>query len=306
MKKSNKPSVDASTRSDSHSKPSKRSAVWSGVLSFGLVSIPIRLYAGARQERVSFNLLCPQHLTRVQMPLFCPACERTIERKETVKGYEHVKGQYIIVNEQELKDIQPESASRMEIAQFVKSAEIDPLCFETSFYVLPDEGGERGYRLLQQSLQDSKYVALAKVVMHLREHVVAIRPYRHGLVLDTLFYPDELREPEFSSDPCGETEGELAICKQLIEALAAGFEPSTFRDTYQENVLRLIQSKIEGKAIVLAPAPKKPAAPADLLAALQQSIPKQRRPRGCSPSSSFFPPRRTKTPPQPKGVTHAI
>ena len=203
MKKANQPLVDVSTRSDSHTrkKPPKRSTVWSGMLSFGLVSIPVRLYAGARQERVSFNLLCPQHLSRVQMPLFCPACDRTIERKETVKGYEHVKGQYIIVNEQELKDIQPESASRMEIAQFVKSHEIDPLYFETSFYVLPDEGGERGYRLLQRSLQDSAYVALAKVVMHLREHVVAIRPYRHGLVLHTLFYPDELREPEFSQRP---------------------------------------------------------------------------------------------------------
>jgi DNA end-binding protein Ku len=241
-------------------------------LSFGLVSIPVRLYAGARQERVSFNLLCPQHLTRLQMPLFCPACDRTIDRKETVKGYEHVKGQYIILHEQELKDIQPESASRMDIVQFVKSQEIDPLYFETSFYVLPDEGGERGYRLLQRSLQDYAYVAIAKVVMHLREHVVAIRPYRDGLVLHTLFYPDELRELEFSSAPCGETEGELAICGQLIEALAAAFEPSAFRDAYQDNVLRLIQSKIEGKVIVLAPAPKKPAAPADLLTALQQSI----------------------------------
>jgi DNA end-binding protein Ku len=102
--------------------------------------------------------------------------------------------------------------------------------------------------------------------------VVAIRPYRDGLVLHTLFYPDELRELEFSSAPCGETEGELAICGQLIEALAAAFEPSAFRDAYQDNVLRLIQSKIEGKVIVLAPAPKKPAAPADLLTALQQSI----------------------------------
>ena len=264
----------ARIRSDSHrgENPAKRSSVWSGVLSFGLVSIPIRLYAGARQERVSFNLLCPQHLTRVQMPLFCPACDRTIERSQTVKGYEHVKGQFIIVQDEELKGMQPESASRMEIAEFVKSEEIDPLYFETSFYVLPDEGGERGYRLLQRSLQGSGFVAIAKVVMHLREHVVAIRPYRTGLALHTLFYPDELREPEFSDESRGETEGELAICKQLIEALAAGFEPAAFRDTYQENVLRLIQSKIEGKVIVLAPAPKKPAAPADLLSALQQSI----------------------------------
>jgi DNA end-binding protein Ku len=272
MKKTTTTPVDGAPRSDSRSaNPAKRSAVWSGVLSFGLVSIPIRLYAGARPERISFNLLCPQHLTRVQLPLFCPACERTIERSQALKGYEHAKGQYIVVAEQELKDIRPESASRMEITQFAKS-EIDPLYFETSFYVLPDEGGERGYRLLQRALKDAQYIAIARVVMHLREHVVAIRPYRQGLVLHTLFYPDELREPEFSGEACGETEGELAICKQLIEALAADFEPSTFSDAYRENVLRLIQSKIEGKVMVLHPIPKKPVAPADLLSALQQSI----------------------------------
>ena len=151
MKKIDKPLVNASTRPDSldGKKPSKRSAVWSGILSFGLVSIPVRLYSGARQERVSFNLLCPQHLTRVQMPLFCPACESTIERSQAVKGYEHAKGQYVLLEDQEMKNLQPESASLMEIVQFAKSEEIDPLYFETSFYILPDEGGERGYRLLQ-------------------------------------------------------------------------------------------------------------------------------------------------------------
>jgi len=178
----------------------------------------------------------------------------------------------MLLEDQEMKNLQPESASLMEIVQFAKSEEIDPLYFETSFYVLPDQGGERGYRLLQQSLKDSAYVAIAKIVMHLREHVVAIRPYRNGLALHTLFYADELHEPEFSSDSHGATEGELAICKQLIETLAARFESSAFRDGYQEQLIRLIQSKIEGKAFILAPAPKKPAAPADLLAALQQSI----------------------------------
>lgn len=250
---------------------SKRATVWSGLLSFGLVSIPIRLHAGARQERFSFNQLCPVHLIRVQMPLFCPTCDKAIERKDVLKGYEHAKGQFIVMEESELKAMQPESASQLEITQFVRAEEVDPLYFESSFYVAPDEGGERGYGLLQKSLRQSEYIAIAKIVMHLREHVAIIRPYRDGLLLHTMFYESELRETGFRDVPEG-TEGELAICKQLIDALAASFEPEAFRDEYQENLERLIQSKVEGKVIVMPVAAKKPVAPADLMTALQESI----------------------------------
>src|SRR5579862_470824 len=156
-------------------------SVWSGFLTFGLISIPIRLTAAARTERISLNQLHSVCHTRIKMPLFCPTCDRMVERSEIEKGYEYEKGQYMLFTPQELEEIEPDSARSMEILEFVKLAEVDPLYFDASYYMAPDDGGNKGYELLLEAMLQSGYAAIAKITMHNRENIVTIRARKGGL-----------------------------------------------------------------------------------------------------------------------------
>ena len=167
-------------------------SVWTGYLTFGLISMPVRLFSGARSTRVSFHMLHRDYLTRVKQQLYCPNDERVIERAEVVKGYEYRKGEYVIIEPDEIKRIEPKTAKAMEILEFVKSDEIDPIYFESSYYMLPEEAGRRPYALLQKALEDSRYVAVAKLAMHNREYTVFLRPYTGGLMLHTMYFLNEL------------------------------------------------------------------------------------------------------------------
>ena len=158
-------------------------SVWKGHITFGLISIPVRLFAAARTERISMNQLHKECHTRIRQPLFCATCNRQIERSEVVKGYEYEKDQYVLFNEDELDKIEPPSASTMEILEFVKLEEVDPLYFDASYYVTPEEAGKKAYKLLMMAMEESGYGAVAKLTMHQREHIVVIRrpgPCRPG------------------------------------------------------------------------------------------------------------------------------
>ena len=168
-------------------------STWKGFLSFGLISIPIRLSPAARTERISFNQLHKVCHTRLKQPLFCPTCNRMVERNEVEKGYEYEKDQYLLFTEEELEKIEPESARTMEILEFVKVDEIDPLYFDASYYVAPEEAGARAYHLLLEAMKKSGYAGIAKVTMHSREYIVIIRAGRNGLTLHTMFYSNEIR-----------------------------------------------------------------------------------------------------------------
>src|SRR5258708_18256415 len=172
--------------------------VWKGFLSFGLLSIPVRLYSAARSERISLNQLHSVCKSRIKMPLFCPVCARKVERQEIVKGYEYDKDQYVLFEENELDEMEPDSSRTMEILEFVKLDEVDPLYFDASYYMTPEPEGKKAYFLLQNALQDSNYSAIAKLTMHQREHTVVIRPHKSdgktGLTLHTMFYQNEIRE----------------------------------------------------------------------------------------------------------------
>lgn len=249
------------------------STVWKGYLTFGLISIPIRLFAAARGERISFNQLHKTCHSRLKQQLYCPACDRPVDRSEIVKGYEYDKDAYVIVDDEEIKKIAPPSASTMEIQEFVRLAEVDPLYFDASYYAVPDAPGRKPYRLLQQAMEEGGYAAVAKIAMHQREYVVLIRPRAGGLTLHTMHYKDEVREvAEYGQD--GEIQisaQELELARKLVETLAAPFQPEKYRDEYQYRLQQLLEAKQKGEQVA-APEQPRLAPVIDLMEALQKSL----------------------------------
>lgn len=255
-------------------------SVWSGYLTFGLISMPVRLYSGARSTRIGFHMLHRDDLTRVKQQLYCPHDERVIERSEIVKGYEFRKGEYVVIEPEEIKKIEPKTARAMEILEFVKEEEIDPVYFESSYYLAPDEAGKKPYALLSQAMQESGYLAVAKLAMHNREYTVLLRPHEGGLMLHTMYYQDEIREAPAISDHSNLKEGELKVAHQLIEALAAKWEPEKYHDTFEENLKKLIKARMEGGEVTAVEKPRKQAPPTDLMAALRQSLAEMGKKKG--------------------------
>lgn len=249
------------------------STIWKGYISFGLISIPIRLFAAARDERIGFNQIHEVCGTRIKQQLFCPTCERVVQRAELVKGHEYEKGRFVVVEDEELKKIAPASTETMEILEFVKLDEVDPLYFDSSYYAIPENPGKKPYALLVETMEDSGYAAIAKIAMHQREYTVLIRPRKHGLTLHTMFYENEVRDVEGYGDSDGieVKPQEVALAKQLIETLAAPFDPEKYSDTYQERVAALLEAKKQGQEIV-AEEPKRLAPVIDLMEALQASL----------------------------------
>jgi DNA end-binding protein Ku len=246
--------------------------VWKGHLTFGLISIPVRLYAAARGERISFNQLHSVCHSRLKQPLFCPVCNRQVERSEIVKGYEYEKDQYVLFNEDELDKIAPPSAKVAEILEFVKLNEIDPLYLDASYYLSPEEAGLKAYQLLMKAMQETGYGAIAKLYMHQREHIVIIRPGAQGLTLHTMFYSSEIRAAEaLPTNRVEVKDQEKALAEQLITSLAAPFEPQKYRDTYQDNVRGLIDAKLKGKEVTEVAQPRL-APVVDLMEALKKSL----------------------------------
>jgi len=247
-------------------------SVWKGYLSFGLVSFPVRLFSAARPEAIHFHMLHKKDLSRVKEVWYCAEENKPIERSDMVKGYEESKGHYVVVGDEELKKIAPPTASTMEIVQFVGSGDVDPIYFESSYYVAPEEKVSKPYALFMAALNDSKRDAIAQVAMHNREHVVLIRVADGGLLLHTLYYPDELHASHKAEAPKAKfTAKELGMAKSLVEHLTAPFKPEQFHDSYRENVERLIEEKKKGRKITAVKQPRK-APVIDLMEALQRSL----------------------------------
>ena len=249
------------------------SSVWSGYLTFGLISMPVRLFSGARSNHISFNMLHRDDNTRVKQQLWCPTDERVVERSEIVKGYEYRKGEYVIIEPDELKKIEPKTAKAMEILEFVKAEEVDPIFFESSYFLVPEEAGRRPYALLSRALEETDYVAIAKLTMHNREYTVFLRPYKGGMMLHTMYYKEEVKDLDGFGRPDVELkDAEVKVAHQLIEALADKFEPEKYHDSFEENVKALIKARLEGKEIAPVEKPKKLAPVVDLMAALKESL----------------------------------
>ncbi len=201
--------------------------VWKGYLTFGLVSFPIRLHAAARPDPVHFHLLHKKDLSRVKEVMFCAREDKPLERSELVKGYEYEKDQYVVIEPEDLEKIAPPTASAMEILQFVRMKEIDPIFFETSYYVAPEESISHPYSLLLEAMKETGYDAIAKLTMHGREHIVVLRPSEQGIVLHTMYFVSELHSEKVVTppDPGKFDKKEVELAKKLIETLAAPFEP---------------------------------------------------------------------------------
>ena len=252
-------------------------SIGSGTISFGLVSIPVRMYTAASSAGVSFNLLHAKCGSRIRQQTFCPVDNQVVERAELVKGYEFAKDQYVRVTDEELKALEGEASKLIDIAEFVPLDKVDPIFFEKTYFLGPDKGGEKAYRLLADAMTASERCALAKFVMRGKESLVLIRAAQDGLMLHTMYFADEVRS--FGEIDKGQSakirEGELALAQQLIDGLSnPEFEPDRYADEYRQRVLDLINGKVEGKEITVAGPPVQRAQVIDLMEALKESLAK--------------------------------
>jgi DNA end-binding protein Ku len=257
---------------------SMASSVWKGHLAFGMVSFPVRLFSAARSETISFNLLHKEDHSRIKQVTYCQLEDKPIARTDTVKGYEYEKDHYVVVEDEDIKKVAPKTAKVMEILEFVKADQVDPVYLESSYYVAPDEGGEKPYALLFQALRESNFYGVAKVAMHNREHIVVLRPGAKGILSHTMYYTDEIRQvDEFRTDTSLVKEKELALAKMLISSLEAEFEPQKYHDAYRANLQKMIEDKIEGKKVVETPS-EHIAPVIDIMEALKKSLAEKRKP----------------------------
>ena len=251
------------------------STVWKGYFSFGLISVPIRLYVAARESHVSFHQVHAVCGTRIKQQVYCPTCERVVERSELAKGYPIEGGGNIQVTSEELRTLEAKSSETMEIIQFVKLEEVDPLYYETSYFTVAETAGQRAYALIFQGMEHLKLGAIAKISLSQREQIVMIRPYDKGLVLHTLFYPEEVREvAEYGNQPSLTVQkAEVDLAEQFMTRLTAKFDVSQFKDEYQARVEELVERKAAGAEIeVEKPHKKPPAKVIDLMEALKESM----------------------------------
>jgi DNA end-binding protein Ku len=260
-------------------------AIGSGTISFGLVSIPVRLYTAAVAGGVSFNFLHGKCGSRIKQQQFCPACKETVARADLVRGYEFAKDQYVRVTDEELKALEGEASKVIDIAEFVPLAAVDPIYFEKTYYLGPDKGGEKAYRLLTDAMARADRVALAKFVLRGKENLVLLRPAQGGLMLHTMYFADEIRD--FGEIDKGDSAkiktGELELAERLIGELSnERFAPAPYRDEYRERVLDLVNQKVEGKEVTAVGPQVQRAQVIDLMDALKESLatrlPKEKKP----------------------------
>jgi DNA end-binding protein Ku len=224
-------------------------------------------------------------VSRVQQRLYNETADEPVERAEVVKGYEYEPDRFVVIEDDELRAITPETARNMQILEFVKLEEIDPVYFESSYYVSPEKAGEKAYALLYEALKRSGFVALAEFAMHRREHVVVVRAGKRGIILHTLFYNNEVRrEDEYPANDSLVNPKELDVALLLVESMSGRFEPDKFRDTYREKLEALIAAKIQGREVARTPSAK-PAPVVDIMDALQKSLQMARKPAAPEPAA---------------------
>jgi len=253
------------------------STIWSGNISFGLVTVPVKLVSAVRSKDVRFNQLEEGTGARIRYRRVSEASGEEVPNERIQKGYEIASGQYVVVDNEELEKLTPKASHTIEIQDFVDLEQIDPVYFEQPYYLVPDRAAERPYRLLIEAMTDLQKVAVGKIVLRAKEHLVAIRPLDGGLCIETMRHSDEVIPMESleeipRDDDIAPNEKELDMARQLIEALAADFEPDKYHDEYREQLLGIIEKKAAGEEIVAEPLVEEPAKVVDLMAALEASL----------------------------------
>jgi DNA end-binding protein Ku len=253
-------------------------SIWTGALTFGLVNIPVSLASAVRAaEKTSFRMLHKEDLTPIKYERVCPLDEEVVPWNEIVKGYEYSKGKYVVVTPEELAKVKTPSSKAVEMTDFVKSDEIDPRYFDTPYYLVPQKGGEKAYALLREALANTDMVGIGKLTLRQKEHLVAVRPIGDALVLELMRFEHELVEPGEMNFPDTDKQNvrpqELEMAEQLIGNLAESFEPSKYRDEYEEKLQALLKAKLKGKKLPDEPVEKPEKTKViDLVARLQESL----------------------------------
>ena len=251
-------------------------SIWTGSISFGLVNVPVKLYTAVSRKTVHFHQLHDADGSRIQQKRFCAADGEEVPYEHIVKGYEVAPDSYVVIETAELEALDPKKTRTIEIEQFVDAAEIDPILYDQPYYLAPAPGAGKAYRLMLEAMRGAGRVAIARVVLRQKEHLVALRATDEVLVMETLVFADEVVAPstldEVKDSEVEVSERELDVARQLIEMLSGPFDATQYHDDYRAAVLALIERKVAGEEIAVAPAaPPLPVAP-DLMAALQASV----------------------------------
>jgi DNA end-binding protein Ku len=248
-------------------------SVWRGSIVLSLISIPAQLYAAARSERTYLHQIHKECNSRVKQPLFCPTCNRFVARSEIMKGYEFDEGQYVLMEDKEVKKLAAGSSRTLEIVAFTKLSEIDPIFFDSSYFCIADDSGKKAYQLLVKALEDTGTVGIGKLLMHQRDYTVFLRAYGHGLLLHTMYFANEIRQlPQFGVFQDVQLEPqEVKLTEQLIKSMTEPFKPAKYHDEFQDKLRKLIESKQHGKSIEIGKEPGKSAV-IDIQSALIKSL----------------------------------
>mgnify|MGYP004701642831 CR=1 FL=1 len=248
--------------------------IWKGAISFGLVSIPVKLFPATEQKDVKFRYLHKTCQAPLQYQRVCTSCGQEVSQEEIVRGYEYETGRYVIINEEDLEKIPDERTRTIDIVDFVSLNEIDPIYFDKTYYLAPGEAGEKAYSLLCQAMAETGKIAVGKVVIRNKESLAVLRGYKNLLVMETVLYPDEIRDtallPGFARE-VKLNDSEIKMARELIENLATDFNPEKYNDEYRKKLLELIHAKIEGEQIAIPETVAKGKV-VDLMEALKASV----------------------------------
>jgi DNA end-binding protein Ku len=252
-------------------------AIWSGAISFGLVNIPVKVYSAVNRKTVRFHQLDREDNQRIQQKRVNPRTGEEVPYDNLVKGYEVAPDRYVVIAPEELEAAAPDKTRTIDIEDFVDLDQIDPIYFDHPYYLVPDKGATKAYRLLLDAMKESGKVAIARIVLRSKEHLVAIRPVDDVLTMETMLFADEVVPPDSLDEVHGDgkaktTKRELEMARQLIDSLSGDFDPDKYRDEYRDRVLEMIERKAEGEEVVVEAPPEEPKKAPDLMAALEASI----------------------------------
>lgn len=259
-------------------------AIWRGTISFGMVSIPVRLFTATESQDITFRQLHAADNSPIRLVKRCSADGKDLEPDEIVKGYEYARDRFVLVDESDLEKLPIPSKHTIALTAFVDAREIDPIYYEKSYYVEPEELGKKPFALLVKALEEKQLCAVAKIAIRTKERLCALRPKDHGLVLETLYFADEIRKPESEPQEFAVSDAEMKVAYALIDLLREPFDAAAYRDEYRDALMAIIQAKLEGHEYV-APAEPTASAPAvDLMAALKASVEAAKKRKAATPA----------------------
>ena len=278
--------------------------IWKGSITFGLISIPVKLFSAVQEKSLKFNMLhdeeaCPEGGGRIKLKRTCSACDQEVAWDDIVKGYEYTSGHYVTFTQEELRALDVDSIKAIDVVSFVPLEDIDPIYFNKTYYVAPDASGVKAYKLLADALEAEGQVGIAKVALREKEHLATIRLKEREagsagtqtgvFVLETMHWPDEIREPEFEEmgKKVDVRDTEVKMARQLIQQLSADFNPSEFQDEYRLKLEEMAAQKVDGEEVTVAAEPdEEPTKVVDLMEALKASVADAKKKKGASSGSS--------------------